>query len=349
MFKNVNRSPEANEGGGFESLTNTIDFSPNTTTSTDTSTAIEEVVSVNDNIEKFDIGELPGGFSDTPATETKETEKKEEVKEEEKLEFQVPSEVSWINIAKEDGIEIKDNDQKAYKEALKEKLRNEELATLPADVKDYVEHVKAGGKIEDFKEPFNNIEKLKALSAEELVTLDLQNTEGWTEEMIETEVALQIENNTIDHSAAKLRLILDQTKESIKNDIIQTQQARQTAEAERIANEVKIENESIHKSIDEFKEFMGIPTNEKQKQFIKKKWDDGSLKAEFSNSPKDVIEFAAWKYFGQQGQEMLKKEYLRKGKDEIQAKLSNVPPKTESTGRKIATQASNDFENLKFD
>jgi hypothetical protein len=290
-----------------------------------------------------------------------EEEKKEEdeptdpfdkvIKDAEKAEEKTT--VNWADLAKEDGIEA--NTKEEYVAKVKEKAKldvQKELTSLPEEGLMFIEHIKAGGSIDDFKEPLKQYDEVLSMDDIDLVELDLTNTPGWTEEMVATEIANLVEKDQVSHHAAKIRAFVNLQKETEKQNIFEAQQNKAAQQAEIQTRQRETEIKGIQEVLGKTEEFMGTKLKQEHKDFIEREYKKGNFE-KVTNNVSEQVEFMLYKTFGKQGIESIRNNAFERGMDEIRKTLHKAPSKTEEgSGRRkntITEKADNDFANIPDD
>ena len=99
-------------------------------------------------------------------------------------------------------------------------------------------------------------------------------------------------------------------------------------------------------------EFNGIPIEAKHLDFVKKQWNDGSIREAMAKDPELAADFALYKFFGKQTAELREKAGYKKGWSEAKGKLHNLPSGAGAGGNSSRTttgkKSEGGFENLDF-
>jgi hypothetical protein len=308
--------------------------------------------------EEADEEEDPFGLDEEEGKETEEAEEDKTLLDE----VIEDAENNWLKVAEEIGIEVEEDSiealkvgfekelQEAYEEGIA--LGEEKLAKLPEEAREILEYVANGGTIETFIEPFKQIDSLLAMENIDLVEFDLQNTPGWTEEMVATELNKMVENDEIDHNASKLRAILNNQKEITKKELL-TEQAEKAALKERTESQKReTEINDIKNVLGETKEFLDVPIKDKHREYLLNEFKKGNFE-KVTNNPKEQVEFMLWKAFGKPGIQKLKQNSFEEGQAKLREVLHKVPTtQKETPGRRSNTIAQNeesDFAQISFD
>jgi hypothetical protein len=298
-------------------------------------------------------------------TEKEKDEKKEEdapkdevidpfdkvIKETEKTEEK--SLINWADLAKEDGIEAASKEE--YVTKIKEKAKidiQKELTALPEEGLMFIEHIKAGGSIDDFKEPLRQYDEVLGMDDIDLVELDLKNTPGWTDEMVATEIENLVEKGQVEHHAAKIRAYVNVQKENEKKNIFETQQAAAAQKEQAAVMQKEAEIKGIQEVLGKTEEFMGTKLKQEHKDFIERQYKKGNFE-KVTNNVAEQVEFMLYKTFGKQGIESIKNDAYERGMDEIRKTLHKAPSKPEESGGRrkntITTEVENDFASIPDD
>lgn len=279
-------------------------------------------------------------------TENKEVEvAAEEVKPEDetilKLEDEAVSEESeegdWIAYAKEQGLEITENNPEAYINARIEPLQkqlaeveNKKIEDLLHDVDPQlrmeIELNKSGLSLQDIKAPLDNIARYKSLSDVELYREDLTlRYPNATQEWIDADVEKAVENGQAAHDAVRLRLDLDNMEAQIKQEREQIVEKYKVSNAKYLEESRGKEIESVTKALNEVPSFMGAVIATESKQVMARKFSEGKYDS-ILNDPTKKAEFIMYHELGKKAYEAAIAKSEAKGKLSVTKYLSNVPP-----------------------
>jgi len=310
--------------------------------------------------------------------EVKETTK-EEVKEEKPVEDvltlddEVVNEVkedSWIALAKSQNLEINEDTPEAYKEALIKPYVEQLEQAKTAKVEDYLTEVdpqirmeielnKAGLSYEEIKAPLENIAKFRAMNPVELVRFDmtdkmmaLRGTENLSEEdksFIDADIEKKVESGEINHDYKKLMLILDQGEKEHKDYQQYVIDKYKANKDNHIAQKSKEQTESVIKSLNEIKDFMGSPLAPETIKGLTDRFNSGKYNQMFDN-PDMRAKFITFIELGEKDVKNIEAKSYNKGKLEIAKELANVPPKTTGlSGTEMTQHKTGNFELLDGD
>ncbi len=316
-----------------------------------------------------------------PNLEDHKEASEESTTKEDKSEFEIPGEEkkpevtteqevesTWKDLAKPLGIELKEDTFESYTEAVKNTIEaakaeakelamadakksvEESLAKTP-ESKMFLDFLNNKGTYEDYVKPTQEIEKLQALSDSELVAKDLE-LRGWESDKIDRHIEDRIESGKLDLDAYELRKILDTNKKNITEERVAAQQEYIKNEEQRIKDAVQKDTTQIREVLGKTKDFMDTPISDKHKNYVMNKYEKGEYHELFKN-PETVAEFLLYKEFGKQGIEKLKEKGLQMkadGKSEATEtaakKLHNVPPKSNTGGKRLETQTKSPIGNV---
>lgn len=259
-----------------------------------------------------------------------------------KLDEPVQNKNIWIETAKETlGIDLQEDSPEAFKlsvknaiEAAKEEGKkttlDQELASLnPEAAVDFI-LLREGLTRDEINAPVKELEDLLALSNIDLVRKDLELQykdldEHKRNELIEKEIEILTEKELIDHEAEKLKVVLNQAKESRLLERAELAKSVATKyEAKREADR-QSELQSIGNSLNTVKEFMGSPINDNVRTELVKRISYGKFDSIF-NDPAKKAQFILFDLFGEQAAKNIRQLALTEGREKVTKHLSNVPP-----------------------
>lgn len=264
----------------------------------------------------------------------------------EKEEKGADSESSWVNVAKEIGIELKEDSFDAFKTAQKEFIENQikekevalkqskfedEISSLPLKEQVVMRGVKQGLTLEQINKPYDDIKELKSMSDADLVAKDFELM-GYPQDLIEHKITKLTEDGELEISAKEIRLILDKNLETLdqKNlDAIKEIEIANNKKTEQ-AQEKAVSN--IKSTLDTIQTFMDAPLSKKNKEYVVKQLEQGKYHSILKEDPKVAAEFILFKEFGQQAITNLKSKSIEEGRDKKAAKLHVIPPVIKSSG-----------------
>ncbi len=306
-------------------------------------TRTKEEIEASAQITEFKV---PGSESSTTATESPE-----EIARKEAI-ANLAKDQSWVTLAKTRGVELTEDSFEAYDKAINEDFKKKEvtikesakleaktelLAEKPAEVMAIIEGIEAGFTIDELLEPKRNIEKLEALSDAELIAED-RRLLGWSQELIDKEIAHLTEKETLDITAQPLRDMLKANKDTLAQKQVEQLATLKLSKATAEKQVRQKESDEIKNTIVAMKQYMGVPITDSVVNHVKQSWDKGEYHEAFKD-PKVIAEFLMYKEFGPQGLKALENRAYQRGRDEKAMKLHNIPP-VQQVGAKSTTQGS---------
>lgn len=301
---------------------------------------------------------------------------KEEVKEEKPVEdiltldddkVEEAPEGSWIAYAKAEGIELTEDSPEAYIAAKIEPLQKQLAEVDNKKMEDYfhnldpktrmeIELQQTGMTLEEINAPLENIAKFRSLSPVELYREDLTAKIEQVRQLTETdkawidaEIEKKVESGDIDHEAARIKLDLDAIEKNIlseRQEIIEKYKANKD---NYTAQKSKEQTESVIKSLNEIKDFMGSPLAPETVKGLTERFNNGKYDQIF-NDPTMKAKFIAFVELGEKAIKNIEAKSYNKGKLEIANKLHNTPPKTSGgAGVNMTVQKTGNFELLADD
>jgi hypothetical protein len=305
---------------------------------------------------------------DEPVKEEIKEEVKEETKEEKPLEDVLTLDddsnssegEGWIAYAKEEGLDIKEDTFEAYRDALvaplKEQIESAKNLTKEALFSDmapehrmYMELAESGLTHEQIVAPLENIKYYKAMSDVELYREDLVlRYPAATQEWIDADVEKAVENGQVSHDATRFRLELDAAEQNITAERQQIIEKYKANKENYIAQKSKEQTESVIKSLNEIKDFMGSPLAPETIKGLTERYNNGKY-SQLLNNPIEIAKFIAFKELGEKAVKNIEAKSYNKGKLEIANKLHNTPPKQSGGAGISMANIEGNFERLAGD
>ncbi len=243
---------------------------------------------------------------------------------------------NWISMAKGRGWEITEDTYDAYLKAEEkhyaEKQKDIETLSwekvkekLTPDAQLHLDLLNSGLTLEEITKPTKAIEEFKRLSDAELVREDLTRTEGWTAEMVSTEMERLAKENLVEHEAKKLRVYLDTEEQAIMAQYQgRVKEYREKNEA-RINQVLQQEATQISEHFNKRSEFMGSPISDKVRNYLMSNYKAGKYDKEMKN-PEAIIDFMLYREYGKIAAANLGNKEFERGRNEIAKNLHSVPP-----------------------
>lgn len=307
-------------------------------------------------------------------------EEQEEIKDEDDSnEFKVPEdkdvdskvddktaeeESSWLNVAKEIGIELKEDNFEEFKTKLAEKETTAyergkseaskiEINKFTPEAQKLIEFLNSDPNVsvEDFVNPLRELDSVLSLDDEGIIRKDLE-LKGWESEAIDKRIDLLEKQDALDSTAYELRKVVENNKEIVKNRLVEGKKADLEQKKSEYINQVKQENEQIKSSIDKTETFLEKKLPKDVKDFLYKKWETGEYRKLIQSNPDVAVKSMLHYYLGEQAAKELKKDAFQKGRDNIQEKLHNVEKignNGETSGRKVASKPSEGYFDIVVD
>ena len=281
---------------------------------------------------------------------------------------QTPEEGSWLQVAKEAGIEgVTEDSFEAIKLALTKPLEDK-LAELDSkkfedyfkdidpEIRMEIELNQAGLSLKDIKAPLENIARYRALDdvalyRESLVAKieDVRDLTDSDKDWIDKQVEKAVEDGTVSHEANGVRIELDVEAAKVNkryNDIIEKHRLNRDNFVQSKRNQ---EIESVNKAFDDMQEFMGSKLDETTRKGLAAQ----NAKGEYDqalNDPANKAKFIAFLKFGEIARKNLEAKSYMKGKTEITKLLHNTPPLEKGgAGQTMQTEVKEGFKQLEND
>jgi len=258
---------------------------------------------------------------------------------------------SFKAIAQKLGADIKEDTAEAFKEVYITKAEAEKqaqvsketyFANLDPKVAAALEMKELGVPDHLLLEPTKEIEGYLKLDDVELVRAELATIPNWTNEMIDKEIEDLIESGKIDHSAAKIRVELNNQKEAMAlehTNIIQ----KYTAQKQKAADEKKaLERTETINELGKIQEIAGVKIPKKVMDALITKYTNGVYDKELS-SASSRAEYIVKRELEAKAVAHIKNKVSEKAKADHTNKLLNIPTvKTAGGGSKQPTNTETD-------
>ena len=262
-------------------------------------------------------------------------DKKEEV---------VEQETTWIETAKDLGLDVKEDSFEAFKESIEGKIQfaKEEgkkeavdisLDKLAPEARNLFEFLNSdpNNKIEDYVKPLERYDNVLAMNDEAIVREDYKLM-GWDEDRIDEKIERMKDADEIESKAYELRMTVQNLKNQAQHDILQDAKDRSLQAQQKYNEQSQKEIKMVIDELDKTKTFMGYKIPENAHKHIKQQWESGEVRKAFQSNPQDVVEFMMWKYLGKSALAEISKAEYQKGRDGIQSKLHNIKAVNGSEG-----------------
>lgn len=327
----------------------------------------EEVVESEIKLDEEKPSEIKEEVKENPKEEVKEEKPVEDILTLDDEKAEVESENGYIEYAKSKGIELTEDSIEAYEKAILEPLQKQLAEVDTKKMEDYfhnldpktrmeIELQQTGMTLEEINAPLENIAKYRSLSAVELyredLTAKIEQVRDLTETdkaWIDAEIEKKVESGDIDHEAARIKLDLDAIEKSIvsqRQEIIEKYKANKD---NYTAQKSKEQTESVIKSLNEIKDFMGSPLAPETVKGLTERFNNGRYDQVF-NDPTMKAKFIAFVELGEKAIKNIEAKSYNKGKLEMANKLHNTPPKTSGgAGTSMTQTIEGNFEKLAND
>lgn len=236
---------------------------------------------------------------------------------------------SWKDVAKEVGLELKDDSLDELKTVLKSKIEDN-IAKYEPETQRIIKFTEAGGSPDDFIEPFQKVDTLLGMADADLVAQHFK-VKGWDQTKAQTKIEQMAESGELETFAEELKVSLKEYRNEIKENIINDRIKAAEAKRLKMENAFKDEAVKIKATLAETKEFLGTPLSEENRNKIAAKYANGDYENDFKD-PKVISDFLLFKEFGEKGITNLKKKLEYEAKKQYQNDRHNVPPKNPNVG-----------------
>jgi hypothetical protein len=260
------------------------------------------------------------------------------------------SEKVWIETARElFGREVETDSYEAFAEAAKVAISeaeergksttlDKELARLAPEAQTDFLLLRAGYTRDEINAPTKEIDSLMELSDLDLIKKDLE-MRGFSNELVERELELLTEKELVEHEAGKLKLILQQARESTIAERNQLAQNVATNYQAQLQAERNAEAQTMSNAFNTVKDFMGSPINEEVRNQLAKKYAEGDYDR-ILNDPAKKAQFILQHHFGEQAMKNIRNKALEEGREKATKGLSNIPPVPQHNNSKSAVKSS---------
>lgn len=326
--------------------------------------------------------EVAKDVADPPVIEEKKEEVKEEVKDapvveekkeegaeltdELKITLEEISDVpqkhpdgSYKAIAQQLGAEIEEDTVESFKSKFISKEEAEKLAKvsketffadLDPEVAAALELKELGVPKEFILEPTKEIDAYLKMDDAELVRANLTATDGWTTDMIDTEIELLRESGNLGHEASKVRVALNNDKNAIlqnRTELVNKYTVQKQEAATRQKEQQKIQ---FIETMNKVSTFMGVTIPKEVKEAFIAKYNNGVYDKELL-SPDSQVNYVLKKELEGKITKHIQNKASEKAKKEVTDKLLNIPPVKPTSGGKavINEQADNTWAAIEED
>lgn len=331
----------------------------------------------------------PEEKTEPQAPEKKEEtpEKKEEVAAEPELqvkpEFEIKAEDladvpktyaegSWQELAKDMGLEIPEDSFDVFKEHFVPKTKLEEaskmtkevvLADFTPEMAANIQLIELGLPKELVLEPtrgvdasISRIDELVKMSDVDLYRLALENTEGMTPDMIETELDELTTSGKIVHKAQMERIALMNDRKTFlaeRDNILRTRDelvAKHTQDKQRIAEQKKEQETTLFlKTLNDKSDFMGVPIPKEFKDGVIQKFRGGLYDSALTDAA-NKVNLILFNELGPKFAKLIKDSAFAKGKESEIKKQANIPPiQAAASGQKTRDNNQENTEESPFE
>ena len=269
------------------------------------------------------------------------------------------------------GVDLQEESFEAFKEhfvpkseleTVKNTTKETLLAQYNPETAAAIEMLELGLPQELILEPTRNIDNAISsldaalkLSSAELVRAVLENTEGWTPDLIETELDELATNGKLEHKAQIERLNIIADKKSLgeqRETVLKTRSelvAKHTTDRQRIEQQKKEQDTSLFlKTLNDKSDFMGVPVPKEFKDAIALKFRGGLYDNQLSEA-QTKVNAILFHELGGKFAKLLNDSALAKGKESEIKKAANIPPTVNAGGgQKVAKELPVNDDNNPF-
>lgn len=266
---------------------------------------------------------------------------------------------SWLHAAQAKGLEVKEDTQEAYNEAIVapyiKQIEEARALSLDKALEQYKPETAAAIKLtemgysqEKYYSDKKYIEETMKLDDAALVRMDLEmrEEEGYKPEIIDLTMEEMAANpNKLKLAAEKARIELRAAERGIdaqRNHLIQQYEVKaQEAAAQRKQEETT----NIKKALDTAQSFMEVPLTPEIKQAVFNKFTKGGYEA-LLKDPARIVDLMLYSEFGSKYAAAIKNTAFENGRDEKAKNLSNIPPVKKDAGQvaQISNQSQNNWD-----
>lgn len=215
------------------------------------------------------------------------------------------------------------------------------FASLSPEVAAALELKELGIPDELLLDPTKDIDNYLKLDDAELVRANLAATDGWTTEMIDTEIESLVDSGKISHEAGKVRIDLNHQKNNIlahKTELV----SKHTAQRQEVAARQKEQEKTqFIETMNKVSTFMGVTIPPEVKETFIKKYNSGLYDKDLSSVDAKVNYILKQELEGKISKHIQNKA-SEKAKKEVTDKLLNIPPVVENGGGRVITNVQND-------
>lgn len=249
---------------------------------------------------------------------------------------------SWLDVAKELSLELKEDTFDAFREAFETKAESN-IAKYKPETQRLIKFTEAGGSADDFVQPFSKIDAAISLSDADLVDQRLKLT-GWDDDTKrEAKLQRMVEDGEIEIEANNIRKELYAYKEQVKDDIIDKRVKAQEIYEKKAAAAREVEAKAVREKLNSIPEFMMTKVSPENVEYIVNKFKSGGYEKDFKDEA-TLAEFFLYKEFGKVGISNIETKVKREVERKYLSHSHNVPPKNGKTGSVKATPSGQDPE-----
>jgi hypothetical protein len=259
---------------------------------------------------------------------------------------------SYKALAQQLGFEIEEDSIDAIKSKVipveeaekKAKVSKEEFfSTLNPEVAAALEFKEMGLPDNLLLEPTKEIDGWLKLDDAELVRANLAATDGWTTEMIDTEIESLVESGKITHEAAKLRIGLNNDKNVLLAQRKELVQKYTTQKQESLVRQKEQEKTQFIEAMNKVSSLMGVPIPKEVKEALIIKYNNGVYDKDFASLTEAKVNYVLNKELGNKLAAHIRNKASEQVKKAATDELLNIPPVQSGGGGKaeIKQEADN--------
>jgi hypothetical protein len=238
-------------------------------------------------------------------------------------------ETTWTEVAKEMGIELKEESYDSFKKALTEKVEAN-ISKYKPETQRLMKFAEAGGDYKDFIEPFSKIDKVLSMSDADLAAHHFK-IKKVDDAKAQARIERMAEDGELESFVEEIRDNLRGYRKDVENQIIDQKIKAQEAYELKQKNAFKDEAVHIKTALEKRKDFLGTPLKEENRAKIFEKYSKGDYEETFKD-PEVLADFLLFKEYGERAKTNLKQILKRELRNEYKNDRHNIPPKTGNAG-----------------